>query len=85
MDVALQLLQLLTVYSRMHADTPIKSRDKSLWVPTSLTHIQERTRKGGGVETAEIILFIAATAVAVSSLIYIREDTLWSRVHFNLN
>jgi len=50
MDVALQLLQLLTVYSRMHADAPIKSRDKSLWVYTdySLTHIHRSAPARGG-------------------------------------
>jgi len=78
MDVALQLLQLLTVYSRMHTDAPIKSRDKSLWVYTdySLTHIHRSAPArvvGGEVETTEIILFIAAAETSSPSS---RKETL---------
>lgn len=82
MDVALQLLQLLTVYSRMHADAPIKSRDKSLWVPTTVWHTYTEAHQwgvvGGEVETAEIILFIAAATAAETSSPSNRKEALWS-------
>lgn len=54
----------------MHVDAPIKSRDKSLWVPTTVWHTyteaHQRGAVGGEVETAEIILFIAAAAAAAA-------------------